>query len=137
MAAKAKVDIITRPITAEVLAAFAALRQDKCETCGGLQTAGEQLHGASVFEVMIDGASVGYYALRINRYSGGSEGVIVAAVGGADGVDLTATVLPIIEKHQLRDCNAVKIETARRVLAGKLLAQGYKGHWVMRKTLRA
>lgn len=119
---------------------FAAIKRPKAETTLELQALTEQLAGCQVFDVLMDGALVGRYALKVNRWAFGTEADLRAAVGRLPGVNLTATLLPIIERAQLRAAgiNAVKIETRRKVLVGRLLAQGYElCSYTLRKRIAA
>jgi hypothetical protein len=91
--------------------------------------------GAQLFEVIAEGGRVGFYLLRIDRSAVGCEGVLVAGAGALQGVDLIATLIPIIEK-QFRGCAAMRVHTARPGLARKLARQGYgAGEIVLRKNL--
>lgn len=103
---------------------------------GGIASIDETLRGAEFFEVVHQGAVVARWALRVDRTAAGREGVIVAAVGGMRGIDLTRSFLPIIER-QLDGVDVVKIETPRKGLVAKLLAQGYKVEgYVLRKQVQ-
>lgn len=60
------------------------------------------------------------FVLRID----GDEGVIVAAAGGVPGVDLTADVLPHVER-MFSGVRRIRIHTSRPGMAKKLTRQGY------------
>lgn len=60
------------------------------------------------------------FVLRVD----GDEGVIVAAAGGVQGVDLTADVLPHVER-MFSNVRRIRIHTARAGMAKKLARQGY------------
>ena len=108
---------------------------DAAPYLGGEGLLDEYRRGARLFEVVHLGRAVAYYLLRVDHVFDGPEGVIMAAAGGLQGVDLTASVLPAIEK-QFVGCVAVRIHTARAGLAKKLAAQGYgAGEIVLRKKL--
>lgn len=94
------------------------------DTSGGLQSVADMLRGAAFFEVASPAALVGRYALRIERWEHGREGVIVGAVGQLPGADLTATFIPVIQQ-QLGGCDAVTVLTKRKALANKLLQLGF------------
>lgn len=82
--------------------------------------------GAAVLYRVMQGGRMGaVFVLRVDHDADGSEGVIVAAAGGVRGVDLTAAVLPHIERMFI-GCRAVRIHTARPGLARKLAAAGYR-----------
>lgn len=91
--------------------------------------------GAVLFRVSdAAGGEVGYYLLRVDELVAGAEGVLVAAVGSADE-DLTAGLLPVIEK-QFVGCRSIRIHTRRPGLARKLSRAGWDGaEIVMRKAL--
>lgn len=86
--------------------------------------------GAVLFRVHRDGKTAAYYLLRVD----GREGVLVAAAG-RDEIDLTAAVLPHIER-QFIGCEGLRIHTGRPGLVRKLAALGYGGvEFVLRKKL--
>lgn len=75
---------------------------------------------AGLFAVR-DGATLGaLFVLRVD----GDEGVIVAAAGGVPGVDLTAEVLPAVER-MFSGVRRIRIHTSRPGMAKKLARQGY------------
>ena len=122
------------PWDAEAIAALKAA--EAFDTTGGLVTVESCAEeGAVLFEIVADGARVALYALAVNRWAHGNEGVVCYAAGGKAGVSLTRGVLPLIEK-QFVDCRAVKIETKRKALVHQLAKQGYRlDGFIMRKTL--
>lgn len=75
---------------------------------------------ASLFIARLSGVAVLAYVLSVE----GKEGVVLVAAGNVPGVDLTAIVLPEIEKKFI-GCESVRIHTARPGLAKKLAKQGY------------
>lgn len=112
------------PLDAEARDAYARiLRHDPS---GGLQSVDDMLRGAQLFEVARDDVIVGRYALRVDGWANGSEGVIAAASGHLPGVDFVATVLPVIHDQFARaGLDTVKVITARKALVNKLLQVGY------------
>lgn len=66
------------------------------------------------------GAMLGAFVLRVDELARGSEGVIVAAAGSGRDIDLTASVLPVVEKMFI-NCVSVRLHTARTGLARKLM----------------
>ncbi len=99
--------------------------------------AGQVQSGAAVlFKVERGGAVVAFYILRIDQLPSGNEGVLVAA-GGRDDFDLTANMLPHIER-QFSGCRWIRIHTARPGLVRKLTTKhGYgAAEMVMRKVLK-
>lgn len=82
--------------------------------------------GAMLFELVADGgAVVGAFVLRVDREACRNVGVVVAAGGGVSGVDLTALIMPTIER-MFYGCESIRIHTARPGLLKKLAPQGYK-----------
>lgn len=80
---------------------------------------------------------VGFVVLRIERYSGGNEGVILAAAGRLRGIDLTLQLLPHLEKL-FTGVAYFRIATARPGLVKKLRRAGYGiTHFVLRKPAHA
>lgn len=92
--------------------------------------------GAALFVVQDDDAeTVCAFVLRIDRFATYDEGVVVAAGGNAPGVDLTAVVMPWIEKR-FTGCKSLRIHTERVGLVKKLVRQGYTGvEYVVKKEL--
>lgn len=92
-------------------------------------------HGAVLYAVEHAGAAVAWYVLRVELGPDSDEGVIVAAAGDLPGVDLTAAVVPVIEK-QFIGCKTLRFHTARPGMARKMARLGYAaGEIVLRKTL--
>ena len=90
-----------------------------------------------LFSVHEGGALVGHFILRIEHFSGGSEGVILAAAGKRRGHDLTAELLPLLEAR-FKNVHAFRISTARPGLVRKLQSQGYAlTHYTLRKPAHA
>ena len=83
------------------------------------------MYGARLFGVYRDGAMVAAFVLRVDRQACRNVGVVVAAGGGAQGIDLTAQLLPHIET-MFYGCETVRVHTERRGLVKKLAAQGYR-----------
>ncbi len=109
-----------------------ALRHDPTD---GLASLDEVLAGSIPFEVRYSGMVVLRFALRVRDRAHGSEGLVVAAAGGLPGVDLTAEVLPAIER-MFSGVRRVTFETTRKGLVGKALAQGYHvAYYGVSKTL--
>lgn len=75
---------------------------------------------ATLFVARLSGVAVLAYVLSVE----GTEGVVLVAAGNVPGMDLTAIVLPEIEKKFI-GCATVRIHTARAGLAKKLAKQGY------------
>lgn len=92
---------------------------------------------AQLFELYVDKSfdPCGWYVLRIDQSEEGPEGVVVAAVGHWAGVDITATMLPLVEK-QFYGCVSVRVHTDRPGMVRKLLKQGYgQPEMIVRKKL--
>jgi len=107
-------------------AAYAAAYSARCDTAGGLGSMDAGMRDAQLFEVVVSGVVVARYALRVEQHANGVELVVVAAAGGASGVDLTASILPTIEKqgHQA-GAHRVTLRTRRPGLVRKLRKQGW------------
>lgn len=106
---------------------------------GGVQDVRKQVQAGSaqLFSVWRGEKRVAAFVLRVEETAGGYEGVIVAAAGKDDQINLTDEVLPFIE-GMFRDVDCVRIHTARRGLAKKLLLRGYQcDEIVLRKKVRA
>lgn len=105
------------------------------DTSGGLQSLDDMLGRCELFELHDGEAVIGRYALRVNEWAHGREGIILAAVGNAPGLDLTAAFLPTIEQ-QLAGVDAVLVVTRRKHLVNKLLQAGYElNAFMLRKRL--
>ncbi len=90
-----------------------------------------------LYRVEQGGKFAGFVILRVEYFSGGAEGVILAAAGAAPGTDLTAVLLPYLETI-FKGVKCYRVSTARRGLAVKLQAQGYEiTHYVLRKPANA
>lgn len=79
------------------------------------------------------GALVGFIVLRIERYAGGAEGVLVAAAGRLPGANLYAQVLPALER-MFRGVKSYRVDSCRSAGVLELMRAGYlPTHFVMRK----
>jgi len=83
-------------------------------------------NGAALFEVVDESGVVAAFVLRVDRLACRTVGVIVAAGGAAPGVDLTAAIVPHIEKNMFYGCDAISLHTERAGLVRKLERQGYR-----------
>ncbi|KQQ97421.1 hypothetical protein [Massilia sp. Leaf139] len=101
---------------------------EKAVISGGLDDIKRQTErGAQLFQVEDDaGAVVCAFVLRVDYYACRTVGVVVAAGGACDGVDLTAVLMPHIEKHMFVGVDAIAVHTERRGLVRKLEPQGYR-----------
>lgn len=107
-------------------AAYAAAYSARCDTAGGLGSMDAGMLGAQLFEVVVSGAVVARYALRLDQHTNGVEMVVVAAAGGASGLDLTASIVPTIERQgQGAGADRVTLRTRRPGLVKKLKKQGW------------
>ncbi len=120
------------------LAAYREVIEPGRDTSGGLAGVDDVLRDAELFEV-VDGIGqiVARYALRVDRFANGAEGVIVAAVGGRRGISLANAFIPVIER-QFAGCTSVKVETRRRGLVARLAGMGYRvdGFILRKRTAR-
>lgn len=81
-------------------------------------------NGAYLFNVLNNDVVVCSFVLRVDNFSDRSEGVIVAAGGDCENVDLTMSVVPVIEK-MFTNCKTIRCHTARAGLAKKMGHMGY------------
>lgn len=88
---------------------------------------------ARLYRVTCEGSLVGFVVLRVERYSGGAEGVILAASGGLAGAHLFAQVLPVLERMFV-GVSSIRVDTGRPGAIRQLLRAGYVAtHVVLRK----
>lgn len=80
--------------------------------------------GATLFHVMQCGKAVGAFVLRVDHLATHAEGVIVAAEGRVQGVDLIASCLPAIETL-FKGCKTIRYHTSRAAMARRLTGMGY------------
>lgn len=85
---------------------------------------------AKLFVATCNGAIVGAFVLRVDHTVTGSEGVIVAAAGHVDGLDLVDTCLPAVESL-FRGCRRIRYHTGRPALARKLTRSGYQAREIV------
>jgi hypothetical protein len=94
------------------------------------QTAGE---GARLFVVQDESAeTVLAYVLRVDRQENKTVCVIVAAGGNLPGEDLTALMLPHVER-QFIGCDEIRFHTARPGLCRKMARMGYATQEIIMK----
>lgn len=79
---------------------------------------------ARLFYAKHEGGIVLAFVLRVDTTANGDEGVIVAAGGDMQGIDLTASCLPAIESLFL-NCARIRYHTQNPALARKLSRLGY------------
>lgn len=131
MGAYEKTLIVMAAEWGEVIAAILA----PCFTVPGVLAAvGRQVEGGQALAFTADdgGEIVGAFVLRVE----GDEGVVVAAAGKVDGVDLIHALLPQIESRFI-GCRAIRFHTARAGLAKIMAHYGYTGQEIiMRKELQ-
>jgi len=83
-------------------------------------------NGAQLFELHDDdGEVVAAFVLRVDRRECRNVGVVVAAGGSLPGIDLTAAIMPHIERMFV-GCEAIAVHTERPGLVRKLNRQGYR-----------
>jgi hypothetical protein len=83
-------------------------------------------NGAQLFEVQDDaGQIVAAFVLRVDLLACRTVGVVVAAGGNLPGVDLTAAIMPYIERLFI-GIDAITVHTARPGLVRKLAPQGFR-----------
>lgn len=79
---------------------------------------------ARLFYIWADSDLCGAFVLRIDSDGTVDEGVICAAAGELDGVDMMATILPVIEK-KFKGCAAIRFHTSFPAVAKKMAWHGY------------
>lgn len=96
------------------------------DTTGGTCGLGDLCAGGEVFMGLEDGRPAFAYVLGIVNHEAARVAWVKAAAGAVTGVDLTAQVLPFVER-QAKQAGAaqVAITTRRRGLIKKMEAQGY------------
>lgn len=80
--------------------------------------------GARLFYVKAQGQIVAAFVLRVDELPAGPEGVIVAAAGKVQGIDLMATCMPTIESLFV-NCKTIRFHTAVAAVARRMAAFGY------------
>jgi hypothetical protein len=95
----------------------------------GLRTQVEQ-GIAKLFYFHAEGELCGAVVLRIDQCGDISEGVICAAAAELDGVDMTATIVPAIEK-MFQGCAVVRFHTSVPAVAKKMARQGYQAEEIV------
>ena len=86
----------------------------------------EQHKAGAVLFRLLDGAQlVGAYLLRVDETKQGKQGVIVAGAGKCDGVDMLATVIPVIEQC-FSGVRSIRYHTQKPALVRKMARQGYR-----------
>ena len=86
--------------------------------------------GASLFRVLHQGQTVGAFLLRVDTKPQGSEGVIVAAAAHLQGVDMIATVMPVIES-MFQGVRSIRYHTQKPELVRKMARMGYAAQEVI------
>lgn len=79
---------------------------------------------AQLFYVWAGGELCGAFVLRIDSDGTIDEGVICAAAGELKGIDLMATILPVIE-DKFKGCSAIRFHTSFPAVAKKMAWHGY------------
>ena len=81
--------------------------------------------GAKAFAIYAGGQMVGAFLLRVDATSKGPQGVIVAAASSVPGVDMTVSVVPVIESL-FTGVQSVRFHTAKPAVARKMRGLGYR-----------
>lgn len=121
---KAPEKLTVRPVSAgEMPGALVALRYVE-KYAVGRESLAQLVAGCDLYAVMRGTEPVGYFSLLVE----GRAAWVPAAVGRCAGVDLTASVIPAIEKIASgRGAESLGMATVRRGLVAKLRAMGYAG----------
>jgi hypothetical protein len=110
------------------------LRGVPCFTADDYRLELERNPDACLYRVSEEGGElVGFVLLRIERYQGGAEGVLLAAAGKLGGATLYGQVLPALE-GMFRGVTSFRADPCRRGAIAELLKAGYlPTHVTMRK----
>lgn len=99
----------------------------KSDTSNGLATVQDVCRNAQVFAVTCEGQTVGAYAVEPLEFDRGVCLWVQAGAGHLDGVDLSQTIIRVIEgQAQQIGAKQVAMLTKRRGLAKKLSAMGWQ-----------
>jgi len=102
---------------------------------GGFLAVENLIAGCQCFRVDGEAGLVGYYALSVIERPAGAEVVIVAGAGSLRAGDLTATLIPYIERQAV-GARLLTVQTRRRGLLAKLHAAGWSfGGVIMHKAI--
>lgn len=112
----------------------AALNLLAWELQHGVSSPAAMLERSQIFHVLIEGQHVLTYGVEIDQ---GEKTVawVTLAVGSLPGFDLTAGILPLIEK-QLAGADVIAVRTMRPGLVKKLAKQGYATSYTLTKDLK-
>lgn len=115
---------ITPQVGADAWATLERLRPALDEQ--GLQALAHQwaTGAAKLYSVRAGDLDVMAFALRVDRHPAGDEGVIMAAAGHLEGIDLVASVLPAVEAMFI-GCKRVRFHTGVPAVARKMARHGY------------
>jgi hypothetical protein len=110
------------------------LRGEPCFSVEDMRREIESSPDTELFGISTEeGATVAYVVMRVERYQGGAEGVLVAAAGKLAGAQLYSQVLPVLE-GMFRGVISVRANPCRAGAIKHLLAAGYRPtHVTMRK----
>lgn len=86
--------------------------------------------GAALFRVLHKGQTVGAFLLRVDKTEQGPQGVIVAAAAELQGVDMIATVMPVIES-KFQGVGSIRYHTQKPALVRKMARLGYMAQEVI------
>lgn len=111
---------------ADLLPLLSVLEHAKTDTTAGAIAASELERTSRGYRVDLEGVPVMGYTLQMSQHTKKRVCWITAAVGAANGHDLTGEVLPLIEA-QARQAGAhqIAITTKRAGLAKKIQAHGF------------
>lgn len=88
---------------------------------------------AKLYRCDDDEGLIGFAILKIEHFTGGSEGVVIACSAYKEGVHLVELLLPAIE-GLFKGVTSYRVTTAREGLAWKLQRAGWlQTHVVLRK----
>lgn len=118
---------ITPVAPAQVFDHLGRVTLPKSDTTGGAESIAEMCRNAHTFAITDGAATVGAYALRIVEHDRARVAWVTAAQGDVLGVDLIASVVPVVEA-QARHLGAgqMAINTRRRGLIKKMQRLGFE-----------
>lgn len=125
------------PLT-EVLPLLQRAASPRADTTLGMQTLQDACSGAQAIAVDCDGQTVMAYALRPVQHDRGAVLWVMAAGGDLPGVNLTQTIIPVIERQaRVYGARQVAITTRRRGLVAQLQGMGYEiTGYTLRKNIK-
>lgn len=112
---------------AEALPYLVQITRPKADTSGGLATVQDVCRHSQVFKATCNGQTVAAFAVEPYEFDRGVCLFLTAGAGALDGVDLSATMLKVLEAQAAQiGARQVGMMTKRRGLIRKLQASGWQ-----------